>query len=155
MKAGRRKKKIHLETWKSPPFLVGFNWQSLTIELAKIEIIDQELPTSWGLPLIYISWGYMYTHSSQKDYIQTFFLFSEFLSRKKKQLSVPQEYYPGINLPKLALRVFVYDSEKCIETMFGNCFLGRYHFSYTKNVFGIVCNAFWLEYNRFPEYPVK
>ena len=49
----RRRKKKKLGNMKTPTFLVGFFWPNLTIELGKIEIFDQKVPTSWGLPQIY------------------------------------------------------------------------------------------------------
>ena len=50
-KKGRKKKEE--KTWKHekpPRFCGGFSWPSLTIKLGKIEIFDQKVPTSWGLP---------------------------------------------------------------------------------------------------------
>ena len=45
-KAADRRKKKKLEDMKTPTFLVGFSWPTLTIKLGKIEIFDQKAPTS-------------------------------------------------------------------------------------------------------------
>ena len=57
-KAERRKTK-KLGNMKNPVFLWGFSWPILTIKLGKIEIFDQKVPTSWGLPhiLFFSVWG--------------------------------------------------------------------------------------------------
>ena len=54
-KEGRQKKDE--KTWKhekAPPFWWGFSWLTLTIKLGKIEMLDQQLPTNWGLLHFYV-----------------------------------------------------------------------------------------------------
>ena len=42
------------------------------------------------------------------------------------------KYFSGIHFPKITLHVFVCDSENYMENLFGNYFLGKSHFNYTK-----------------------
>ena len=53
-KKAERIKKKKLGNMKTPQICGGFSWPILTIKLWKIEIFDQNVPTSWGLPHIYI-----------------------------------------------------------------------------------------------------
>ena len=52
-------------------------------------------------------------------------------------MSVSRIFWGGIDFPKITYHVFTCDSENYMEKLFGNYFLGKSHFSYTKNVFGI------------------
>ena len=47
-------------------------------------------------------------------------------------MSVTESYFSRVNYPKNSLHVFVCDSENYMEKLFGNYFLGKSHFSYTK-----------------------
>ena len=69
-------------------------------------------------------------HSSQKRSHTQIFVFG--ISCPKNYISVTRKYSSGINFPKITYHAFVCDSENYMDRRFGNYFLGKSHFSYTK-----------------------
>ena len=64
----------------------------------------------------------------------------------RNYISVTRKFISGISFAEITYHELVCDSENYMDKLFGNYFLGSFHFSYTKQCFqNEFRNNFWLE----------